>query len=89
MSDRIYLLYQCAPSVVNAGRRANYDGGCLHWSIRSRAASKPITKVNQIQARCPVCPRRPRLSPKNITVFYDKDDAERECLHRNMLEGEK
>jgi hypothetical protein len=85
--SRLYLLYQCAPSTEIKGYRANYDGGCLRWGIRTRAATNPVTDVNQVQARCTACQRRPRLSPKNISVFYDKLSAEAERDKRNYEGG--
>jgi hypothetical protein len=79
--QRYFLLWRCAPSSEVRGRRVSHEGGCMNWAVRS---SKDLCKgKNQIQAKCKVCGRRPRLEPALITTYFNKEAAENERDNRN------
>ena len=85
MSERFYLLWRCAPSSEVRGRRADHEGGCMNWAVRS--VKRPPTGKNQVQAKCTACGRRPRLEPALISLFYDKESATDEMMKRNHEGG--
>jgi len=78
---RYWLIFQCAPSSETRGFRPSHDGGCMKWNTRS--TKRPPTGKVQMQANCKYCHRRPRISPKQISLFYVKNEAESECQLRN------
>jgi hypothetical protein len=84
-AKRFFLLWRCAPSSEVRGRRADHEGGCMKWAIRS-VKHLPTAK-NQVQAKCVACGRRPRLEPAIITLFYDRESAEAEMNKRNHQGG--
>ena len=85
LTERVYLLYQCAPSTELRGRRKEHDRGCFLWAVRS--TKKPPTGKCEMQAApCKRCKNRPRIAPAQITTFYDRISAQGEMDRRNGVE---
>ena len=86
MINRYYYIFQCSESSETRGRK--YEGGCDKWNIRS--SKIPLTGTGQMQGNCKHCTRRPRINPRAVKVFFDRDTAQIECNARNgIFEGEE
>lgn len=75
-NNRHYIAYLCAPTSEVRGRSDPTTIPCGKWQIR---ASKQVLEGRRwnLQAKCPSCGNRPRLSAKNAMIFSARQHAER------------
>ena len=74
-NNRHYIAYLCAPTSELRGRSDETTTPCNTW--QTRASKQPLEGRRwNLQAKCPNCGNRPRLSPKNAHVFPTLADAQ-------------
>ena len=74
-NNRHYIAYLCAPTSELRGRSDTTTTPCGMW--QTRASKQPLEGRRwNLQAKCPACGNRPRLSGKNAHVFRTLEDAQ-------------
>ena len=79
-NNRHYIAYLCAPTSELRGRSDITTTPCRLW--HTRASKQPLEGRRwNLQAKCPNCGNRPRLSGKNAHTFRTLEDAQAFIAH--------
>ena len=82
-NNRQFIAYLCAPTSETRGRSDFTTTPCGQWQMR--ASKHPLEGRRwNLQARCPDCGNRPRLTPKNARAFTDKEEARSFVFRKNF-----
>ena len=73
-NNRHYIAYLCTSTSETRGRSDQTTIPCNTW--QTRASKQPLEGRRwNLQAKCPACGNRPRLSGKNAHVFKNLESA--------------